>query len=106
MPYGSRVDFAEPRDEKAMLRRMRASGLLPLPGPSHDIMLYKQFERMRKGMEVNNVRERRLEQDGRVNHQLEMDRMADALRRNRVAGLRGAAAERLNANNVAAQVVA
>ena len=48
MPYGSRVEYSEPRDEKAMFKRMRASGLLPIPGPSHQDMLYKQLEQIRK----------------------------------------------------------
>ncbi len=104
MPYGSRTDYSEPRDEKAMMQRMRASGLLPTPGPSHQDMLHKQLDQVRKGMEINVVRDRRIQEDDRINHQLETDRMSDGLRRNRVAGLRTAAAERLNANSVGAQV--
>ncbi len=106
MPYGSRVEYSEPRDEKAMFKRMRASGLLPLPGPSHEAMLFKQLEQIRKSVDLNVVRDRRIQQDASINYQLEMDRMGEVLRRNRVPGLRQAAAERLNANNAAAQVIA
>ena len=106
MPYGSRVEYSEPRNEKAMFKRMRASGLLPMAGPSHQEMLYKQLEKIRKGADLNVVRDRRLQQDASINYELEMDRMGEVLRRNRVPGLRMAAAERLNANNAAAQVIA
>ena len=106
MPYGSRVEYSEPRDEKAMFKRMRASGLLPLAGPSHQEMLYKQLEKIRKSVDLNVVRDRRIQQDASINYELEMDRMGEVLRRNRVPGLRTAAAERLNANNAAAQVIA
>jgi hypothetical protein len=104
MSYGSRANFAEPRNEAALLQRARASGLLPKPGPSHQAMLMKQLGQIRKGMEINVVRDRRVQQDQRINHQLETDRMSDLLRRSRTAGLRTAASERMNANNVAAQV--
>ena len=104
MPYGSRTEFAEPRDEKAIKRRAMASGLLPTSGPSHQAMLVKQIEHIRKGVEISQVRSRRIQQDERITHQLETERMGDVLRRNRGAGLRGAAAERMNANNVAQQV--
>ena len=103
MPYGSRAEFAGPRDEKAR-RRARASGLLPSVGPSHQALLVKQLEQIRKGMEISQVRDRRNQQDARITHQLETERMGEVLRRNRGAGLRGAAAERMNANNVAQQV--
>jgi hypothetical protein len=106
MPYGSRTDFAEPRDEKALMRRAVASGMLPKTGPSHQAMLAKQLDRIRKGMEITQVRDRRIQQDERITHQLEMERLSEALRKNRGAGLRGATTERMNANNVAAQVVA
>ena len=104
MPYGSRAEYADARDEKAIKRRARASGLLPRSGPSHQALLVKQIEHIRKGVEISQVRSRRIQQDERINHQLETDRMGEVLRRNRVAGLRGAAAERMNANNVAGQV--
>ena len=106
MPCGSRVEYSEPRNEKAMFKRMRASGLLPMAGPSHQEMLYKQLEKIRKGVDLNVVRDRRIQQDASINYELEMDRMGEVLRRNRVPGLRMAAAERLNANNAAAQVIA
>jgi hypothetical protein len=104
MAYGSRANYAEPRDEAALLARARASGLLPTPGPSHQEMLAKQLSKIKKGMELNVVRDRRIQQDQRINHQLETDRMSDLLRRSRGAGLRTAAGERLNANSVGAQV--
>jgi NAD+--asparagine ADP-ribosyltransferase len=104
MSYGSRANYAEPRDEAALLQRARASGLLPKPGPSHQAMLTKQLGQIRKGMEINAVRDRRVQQDQRINHQLETERMSDLLRRSRGAGLRTAASERMNANSVGAQV--
>ena len=104
MPYSSRAEFAEPRDEKAIRRRAMASGLLPATGPSHQALLVKQLDQSRKGMETSQVRDRRIQQDERITHQLETERMGEVLWRNRGAGLRGAAAERMNANNVAAQV--
>ncbi len=55
-------------------------------------------------MESNAVRDRRIQQDQRVNQRVETDRMSDVLRRSRGAGLRKAASERMNANNVGAQV--
>jgi hypothetical protein len=67
-------------------------------------MLTKKLGQIRKGMEINVVRDRRMQQDQRINHQLETDRMSDLLRRSRGAGLRTAASERMNANNVGAQV--
>jgi hypothetical protein len=67
-------------------------------------MLTKQLGRIRKGMEINVVRDRRIQQDERINHQLETDRMSDLLRRSRGTGLRTSASERMNANNVGAQV--
>ena len=104
MPYGSRAEFAEARDEKAIRRRAMASGLLPTGGPSHQAMLVKQLDQIRKGIETSQVRDRRIQQDERITHQLETERMGEVLRRSRGAGLRGAAAERMNANNVAQQV--
>jgi hypothetical protein len=104
MPYGSRANYAEPRNEAALLSRAMASGLLPKAGPSHQAMLTKKLGQIRKGMEINVVRDRRMQQDQRINHQLETDRMSDLLRRSRGAGLRTAASERMNANNVGAQV--
>ncbi len=77
-----------------------------MAGPSHQEMLYKQLEKIRKGVDLNVVRDRRIQQDASINYELEMDRMGEVLRRNRVPGLRMAAAERLNANNAAAQVIA
>ena len=81
-----------------------ASGLLLTSGHSHQALLVKQIEHIRKGVEISQVRSRRIQQDERITHQLETERMGEVLRRNRGAGLRGAAAERVNANNVAAQV--
>ena len=104
MPVGSFANYAEPRDERAMKQRMDASGLLPKVGPSHQAMMYKQLERIKQGAELNQVRDRRLQYDQRITHQLEMDRMHGVLRQARIPGLRGAAAERMNANNVAAQI--
>ena len=104
MPYGSRAEFAEARDEKAIRRRAMASGLLPPSGPSHQALLVRKLEQIRKGMEISQVRDKRIQQDERITHQLETERMGEVLRRNRGAGLRGAAAERMNANNVAQQV--
>ena len=104
MPIGSRANYADPRDEQMMRRRMNASGLFPWVGPSHQEMMWKQLEKIKHGFEINQVRDRRTQTDQRITHQLEMDRMHGVLRRNRVPGLRGAAAERLNANNVAAQI--
>ena len=104
MLYGSRAEFAEPRDEEAIRRRAMASGLLPTSGPSHQALLIRKLEQIRKGMEVSQVRDRRIQHDDRITHQLETERMGEVLRRNRGAGLRGAAAERMNANNVAQQV--
>ncbi len=57
-------------------------------------------------MDLNVIRDRRLQQDAMINHQLEMDRMGEVLRRNRIPGLRMAAAERIGADNSAAQAVA
>jgi hypothetical protein len=104
MSHGSFANFAEPRNEAALLSRARASGLLPKSGPSHQAMLTKKLNQIRKGMEINVVRDRRVQQDQRINHQLETDRMSDLLRRSRGSGLRTSASERLNANNVGAQV--
>lgn len=104
MPIGSRANYVDPRDEPMLKRRMNASGLLPNVGPSHQDIMFKQLEKIRRGTEINQVRDRRQQMDARITHQLEMDRMHGVLRRNRVPGLRGAAAERLNANNVAAQI--
>ena len=103
MPYGSRAEFAESRDEKAIRRRAMAPGLLPATGPSHQALLVKQLEQIRKRLEISQVRDRRIQADERIT-QLETERMGEVLRRNRGAGLRGAAAERMNANNVAQQV--
>jgi hypothetical protein len=104
MPLGSFVNYAEPRDEREMKRRMDASGLLPSVGPSHQALMWKQLEKIKQGVEINQVRDRRMQADRRITHQLEMDRMHGVLRQARVPGLRGAAAERMNANNVAAQI--
>jgi hypothetical protein len=104
MPYGSRANFAEPRDEAKIMQRALASGLLPKTGLSHQAMLTKKLDRIRKGMEINVVRDRRMQQDQRINNQLETERMSDVLRRSRGSGLRTAASERMNANNVGAQV--
>jgi hypothetical protein len=104
MTYGSRANFAEPRNEAALLSRARASGLLPKPGPNHQSKLMKQLGQIKKGMEINVVRDRRIQQDQRINHQLETERMSDLLRRSRGSGLRTSASERMNANNVGAQV--
>jgi NAD+--asparagine ADP-ribosyltransferase len=104
MTYGSRANYAEPRNEAALLSRARVSGLLPKPGPSHQAMLTKQLGKIRKGMEINAVRDRRVQQDQRINHQLETERMSDLLRRSRGSGLRTSVSERMNANNVGAQV--
>jgi hypothetical protein len=104
MPRGSFAVYAEPRNEKAMKQRMDASGLFPTVGKSHQAMMFKQLERLKQGAELSQVRERRLQQDQRITHELETDRMHGVLRTNRVQGLRGAAAARMNANNVAAQV--
>ena len=104
MPIGSFANYVDPRDEQMMMRRMNASGLLPSVGPSHQEMMWKQLEKIKRGGEINQARDRRMQMDARINHQLEMDRMHGVLRRARVPGLRGAAAERMNANNVAAQI--
>ena len=104
MPVGSFANYADPRDERELKRRMNASGLLPSVGPSHQALMWKQLERIKQGVEVSQVRDRRMQTDQRITHQLEMERMHGVLRGNRVPGLRGAAAERMNANNVAAQI--
>jgi truncated hemoglobin YjbI len=104
MPLGSFANYADPRDEKMMKRRMIASGLLPTVGKSHMELMHKQLETIKRGNEVNQVRERRMQQDARITHQLQMERMHGVLRQARVPGLRGAAAARMNANNVAEQI--
>jgi len=104
MPIGSRAIYSDPRDEQMMMRRMNASGLLPTVGRNHMEMMHKQLEKIRRGNEINQVRDRRMQLDARINHQLETDRMHGVLRRGRIPGLRGAAAQRMNANNVAAQI--
>ena len=76
---------------------MNASGLFPSVGRNHQEMMWKQLEKIKRGGEISQVRDRRMQQDARINHQLEMDRA-------RVPGLRGAAAARMNANNVAEQI--
>ena len=104
MPIGSFANYADSRDEQIIRRRMNVSGLFPSVGRNHQEMMWKQLEKIKRGGEISQVRDRRMQQDARINHQLETDRMHGVLRRARAPGLRGAAAERMNANNVAAQI--
>ena len=53
MPVGSFANYADPRDEREMKRRMDASGLLPSVGPSHQALMWKQLERIKQGVEIN-----------------------------------------------------
>ena len=104
MAFGSYQTYAEPRDEDVMLKLSKSSGLFPKAGPSRERMLTKQLEKIRRGMDINMVRERRIEQDTRMNHQLETERLHEVLRQNRVPGLRGAMQGRMNADRVAGEI--
>jgi hypothetical protein len=103
MTLGSYQPYAEPRDEAKMMK-IPKSGLFPKVGPSHEKIMTKQLEKIRKGMDINMVRTRRIEQDTRMNHQLETDRLHEVLRANRIPGLRGAMQGRMNADRVAADI--
>ena len=104
MPFGSYQTYAEPRDEATMMKMEKSSGLFPKVGPSNERVMTKQLEQIRKGMDINMVRERRIEQDNRMNHQLETDRLHEVLRQNRVPNLRGAMQGRMNADRVAGDI--
>jgi hypothetical protein len=104
MPFGSYQTYTEPRDESAMMKLGKSSGIFPKAGPSHERMMAKQLEKIRRGMDINMVRERRIEQDTRMNHQLETERLHEVLRQNRVPGLRGAMNARINADRVASNI--
>ncbi len=50
MPYGSRAEYAEPRDElKQMKRKTRESGRFPKVGRSSVETMQKQIEAINKG---------------------------------------------------------
>jgi hypothetical protein len=104
MSFGSYQTYAEPRDEDVMLKLSKSSGLFPKARPSHERMMTKQLEKIRRGMDINMVRERRIEQDTRMNHQLETERLHEVLRQNRVPGLRSAMNGRMNADRVAGDI--
>jgi hypothetical protein len=78
--------------------------LFPKVGVSHRKLLAKQIEGVRKSMDINMVRERRIEQDKRLNHQLETDRLHEVLRQNRIPGLRSEMNMRMNADRIASEI--
>ena len=104
MPFGSFQSYKEPRDEDVMMKLSKSSGLFPKAVPSRERMMVKQLEKIRRGLDINMVRERRIEQDTRMNHQLETERLHEVLRVNRAPGLRGAMNGRMNADRVAGDI--
>jgi hypothetical protein len=104
MTMGSYVTYFEPRNESAMLKQSKVSGMFPKVGVSHQKILAKQIDGVRKSMDVNMVRERRIERDQRLNHQLETDRLHEVLRQNRIPGLRSEMHMRMNADRIAAEI--
>jgi hypothetical protein len=104
MTLGSYVTYAEPRNESLMLKQSKDSGMFPKVGVSHHKLLAKQIEGVRKSMDINMVRERRIEQDQRLNHQLETDRLHEVLRQNRIPGLRSEMNMRMSADRIASEI--
>ncbi len=84
--------------------KIPTSSLFPKVGPSHEKIMTKQLESIRKGVELNMVRTRPIEQDTRMNHRLETERLQELLRANRQPNLRGAMQGRVNADRVAGDI--
>jgi hypothetical protein len=100
---GSYQSYTETRSEAEMMK-IPTSSLFPKVGSSSVKVLTKQLESIKKGMEINMVRTRRIEQDARVNNRLETERLQELLRANRVPNLRGAMQGRMNADRVAGDI--
>ena len=90
MPYGSRAEHTEPRDElKQMKRKTRESGNLPKVGRSSVETMQKQLEKIQQGEELNAIQQRRVALDNRMTYELDMERQMSDLRRARMPGLGG-----------------
>ena len=106
MPYGSRAEYTEPRDElKQMKRKTRESGIFPRIGRSSVETMQKQLERIRQGNELNAIQQRRVMLDNRMTYELDMERQMADLRRARMPGLRGQGARVKGSPNVVEEVL-
>ena len=106
MPYGSRAEYTEPRDElKQMKRKTRESGNFPKVGRSSLETTQKELEKIQQEKELNAIQQRRVALDNRMTYELDMERQMADLRRARMPGLRGQGARTKGSSNVAEEVL-
>ena len=106
MPYGSRAEYTEPRDElKQMKRKTRESGNFPKVGRSSVETMQKQLEKIQQGKELNAIQQRRVALDNRMTYELDLERQLADLRRARMPGLRGQGARMRVSSHVAEEVL-
>jgi len=102
---GSKVAYAEPRDELNQMKRA-AQAQLPQATRGQDEVLYKKLQKIARGKELNAVRTRRQALDDRMNYEMQSDQMMSQVRAARIPGLRGQGPRMMGAERAANQVLA
>ena len=102
---GSKVAYAEPRDELNQMKRA-AQAQLPQTTRGQDDVLYKKMQKISRGKELNAVRTKRQALDDRMNYEMQSDQMMSQMRAARIPGLRGQGSRMMGAERAANQVLA
>ena len=106
MTFGSRAEYAKPRNEPQMKKTHLASGDFPKSGPTSTAWVNKKQMEIQKGNQGNLARDYRMAQENLLTARLDEEKQISELTTNRRASLIGEVSRARGAQQAAAQLLA